>query len=176
MFVRIKSTGPYKYLQIVENSRVNGKVRQRVIGTIGRMDQLSESEDIDSLMRSLSQYTREATLVITGRSQVSASTLKTGAPLVFERIWKELGLDKIIQDLTRRRKFSFNVERLIFTTVLHRLMQTGSDRCCDKWRRDYRIDGAEDLELHHDYRAMAFLGSLFEYTGAAPFGERYVKT
>jgi transposase len=67
------------------------------------------------------------------------------------------------------------VERLIFTTVLHRLMQTGSDRCCNKWRKAYRIEGAEDLDLQHDYRAMAFLGSLLESKGPSAFGGRYVK-
>ena len=37
-------------------------------------------------------------------------------------------------------------------------MLSGSDRLCDKWRRDYIIHGVEKLSLHHMYRAMAFLG------------------
>lgn len=175
MFVRVKPAGEYQYLQIVESYRDKGQPRQRVIGTIGRMDQLSGSETVDSLIRSLSRYANEASLVITGRSNLDASVLRIGAPLVFGRIWKDLGLVQIIRDLTSKRRFSFDVERLIFTTVLHRLMQTGSDRCCNKWRKAYRIDGAEDLDLQHDYRAMAFLGSLIEEKGPSPFGGRYFK-
>ncbi|MFA5817007.1 MAG: hypothetical protein WC865_15480, partial [Bacteroidales bacterium] len=175
MFVRVKTVGIYQYLQVVESFRVHGQSRQRVIGTIGRMDALADTDNVDSLVRSLSRYTREASLVITGRSQLNASTLRIGAPLVFGRLWKELGLDQIIRDVTRRRRFSFEVERLIFTTVLHRLMQTGSDRCCNKWRKTYNIEGAEDLDLQHDYRAMAFLGSLLESKGPSAFGGRYVK-
>jgi hypothetical protein len=34
MFARIKKTGKYPYLQIVENRKEKGKVRQRVISTI----------------------------------------------------------------------------------------------------------------------------------------------
>jgi hypothetical protein len=29
----------------------------------------------------------------------------------------------------------------VFLTVLHRLMVLGSDRACEYWRNDYRIDG-----------------------------------
>ena len=40
MFVRPKKSGKYEYLQVVENQRVDGKVRQRVIATLGRLDVL----------------------------------------------------------------------------------------------------------------------------------------
>ena len=37
-------------------------------------------------------------------------------------------------------------------------MAGGSDLAADRWREDYQIAGAEALELHHLYRAMAWLG------------------
>ena len=37
MFVRIKSSGPRSYLQVVENKREGRKTRQRVIATLGRL-------------------------------------------------------------------------------------------------------------------------------------------
>ena len=42
MFARVKKSGKYQYLQIVENNKVKGKVKQRVIATIGRLDHLQE--------------------------------------------------------------------------------------------------------------------------------------
>ena len=42
--------------------------------------------------------------------------------------------------------------------MLHRLFVSGSDRAAEKWRADYRIEGTEALQLHHLYRAMAWLG------------------
>ena len=56
------------------------------------------------------------------------------------------------------RRFEFAVERAVFLTVLHRLMVSGSDRACEHWRDDYRVDGIDDLDLHHLYRAMSWLG------------------
>ena len=48
VFARFKKSGKYQYLQIVENRKIKGKVVQRVIATIGRMDQLKEKNGIAS--------------------------------------------------------------------------------------------------------------------------------
>jgi len=78
--------------------------------------------------------------------------------------------------LLEGRRFEFDVERAIFLTVLHRLFSGGSDRSCAKWRRDYKIDGIEDLDLHHLYRAMAFLGEeSTDQKDATPFSPRCTK-
>jgi hypothetical protein len=44
MFARVKKSGKNHYLQIVENRKIKGKVVQRVIATIGRMDELQTKE------------------------------------------------------------------------------------------------------------------------------------
>jgi len=55
-------------------------------------------------------------------------------------------------------------------------MVSGSDRSCDKWRRDYVIEGIDEIELHHMYRAMAFLGEeLSDQKDATPFSPRCMK-
>lgn len=85
-------------------------------------------------------------------------TRRIGAALIFERLWKESGIKSVIRGLLTGRKFEFPVERVIFLAVLHRLFGGGSDRMCDKWVDDYRIEGIDEVELHHHYRAMAWLG------------------
>ena len=49
MFARIKKSGQYQYLQIVENSKIDGKVRQRVVSTVGRLDQLQTKGSLETL-------------------------------------------------------------------------------------------------------------------------------
>lgn len=63
-----------------------------------------------------------------------------------------------MQQLQKDRKFQFDMERAVFLTVFYCLLISGSDRACDRWRRDYKIPGTESLSLHQLYRAMAFLG------------------
>jgi len=176
MFVRIKTTGKNQYLQIVENTREGTKVKQHILGTLGRVDQLVGTTDIDSLISKLSRYSKEALMVITGQSEIQASSYSLGPVLIFERLWNELEIPSIIHSLIEKRKFTFNIERAIFLTVLHRLFVSGSDRQCERWKNTQHLDGKDDLSLHHLYRAMYFLGAETEdQLGKTPFANRCIK-
>ena len=176
MFARIKKSGKYQYLQIVENHKEGKKVKQSVIATVGRLDRLQSKGRVETLIRSLSKYSEKVLLVLSNKSDVTANGKKIGPHLIFERLWSELGIKEAIKRFLKGRKFEFDVERAIFLTVLHRLMVSGSDRSCDKWRRDYVIEGIDGIELHHMYRAMAFLGEeLSDQKDATPFSPRCMK-
>jgi hypothetical protein len=99
-------------------------------------------------------------------------------PLVFERLWEETGCRAVIAQLCGARKHGFALERAVFLTVLHRLFVSGSDRAADRWREDYRIAGVDGLDLHHLYRAMAWLGEELpakDQDGRTPFAPRCIK-
>ncbi len=173
MFARVKKSGKYQYLQIVENNKVKGKVKQRVIATVGRMDRLQSKGRVETLIRSLSRFSEQALLIISGQSDLSADAKKIGPALIFDRLWQECGIKAAIGRVLDGRKFEFDVERAVFLTVLHRLMVSGSDRFRHRWCRDYLIDGIEALDLHHLYRAMGFLGeALSDQDDATPFSPR----
>ena len=173
MFARVKTSGKYQYLQIVENRKEKGAVKQTVIATIGRMDKLQEKDRVETLIRSLSRFSEKAMLILSGQSKITADAIKIGPSIIFERLWKETGIQEAIKRLLVNRRFEFDVERAVFLTVLHRLMVSGSDRFCDNWRRDYLIPGTEHLDLHHVYRAMTFLGEQIEdQKDATPFTPR----
>lgn len=160
MFFRLKATGPYQYLQIAESLRVDGKVRQRILATLGRLDVLQESGQLDSLLRSGFRFSNKLAVLdahADGRTQ-PAQVLSIGPDLVFGRLWVECGIQAVLREALVGRHFEFDVERAIYLTVLHRLVQPGSDRAAETWRQNYRIPGTENLALHHLYRAMAWLG------------------
>lgn len=100
----------------------------------------------------------------TGRVQVlegyrqgnleAGASRQIGPDLVFGRLWRALGLDRVLTSVLRDRGFEFPVERAVYLTVLHRLFESGSDRAAQKWRRDVSVPGTENLGLHHLYRAM----------------------
>ena len=68
MFARIKKSGKYHYLQIVENNKVKSQVKQRVIATVGRLDQLQKKGRVETLIRSISRYSEKAMLILTCHS------------------------------------------------------------------------------------------------------------
>ena len=131
-----------------------------MIATLGRIEELQESGQLERLLRSGARFADKAIVLDAlnrGEAKVVA-TRRIGPALAFERVWEETGCRSVIERLASARKHGFSLERATFLTVLHRLFCGGSDRAADRWREDYRIDGVEDLELHHLYRAMAWLG------------------
>jgi len=52
MFFRLKKSGERAYVQIVENKRVDGAVRQSLVATIGRADELAASGALASPLAS----------------------------------------------------------------------------------------------------------------------------
>lgn len=160
MYFRVKRTGPYAYLQIVESFREQGRVRQRVLSTVGRLDALQSSGQLEALLRSGLRFCGQlAVLDAHAAGQTEPVRVeRVGADLVFGRLWEDLRLGAILKGALQSRRFGFDVERAVYLTVLHRLFAPGSDRAAERWREAYRLPGAEELELHQLYRAMAFLG------------------
>lgn len=161
MFFREKVSGPRSYLQIVEGYREGGKVKQRVVATLGRLDRLRESGQLEDLIASGARFSDKISVIGAHmRGEVAVrSSLAIGPGTVFHRLWVETGIQECLAGLLACREFKFDVERAIFLTVLHRLFQSGSDRAAEKWQGDYLIPGeGPRLDLHHLYRAMAWLG------------------
>jgi hypothetical protein len=175
MFVREKKIGAHSYLYMVESVREAGRVKQRVIKNLGRKDVVLASGELDRLVQSLARLSqRSLVLSLIAKDAPHPATRRIGPSLLFERLWVETGCRAVIEELLRTRRYEFAVERAVFLTVLHRLMVSGSDRAAERWREDYLIAGTEELELHHLYRAMGWLGE--ELAEAPAQGARAPRT
>src|SRR3954464_8530529 len=180
MFFRTKTSGPRSYLQIVENRWEDGRSRQRVIATLGRRDHLQQSGQLDALLISGARLA-QSVLLLSAHAEGQLPTITTrriGPALISQRLWQQTGCQRVLEQLLDKRRFEFDIERAIFLTVLHRLFASGSDRAADKWKADYQIEGCEALQLHHLYRAMAWLGEELprdQQAGKTPFAPRCTK-
>jgi hypothetical protein len=164
MFVRVKrsvgrSGASFEYLQIVRSVREGKKVRQEVVGTLGRRDALLASGELDGLLKSLASFSERLRVVDVARAQgLRARTAKAWGPvLVFDRLWQRQGIPEVIGRLLRGRRFQFDVERCTFAMALQRLMAPGSDLQGSSWIRTVEARGFDGLELQHFYRTAAFL-------------------
>jgi transposase len=177
LFVRTQTNGSRTYLLIVDNQWVDGKVKQRVLFRLGRLDELLASGRLDSLIQSLARFSEK--LAVLGAhargASVATRSARIGPALIFQRLWQACSIDQVLTAMLEGRRFEFSVERAIFLTVLHRLFAPGSDRAAEKWKDDYAIPGVGDLDLHQLYRAMAWLGEVLpkaQQEGATPFAPR----
>lgn len=180
MFFRRKKSGKRVYLQVVENRWEGGRSKQRVIATLGRLDQLQQTGQLEGMLRSGAKFC-QSVLLLAAHQRGETTAMRTrpiGPAMIFERLWQETGCQQVIGRLLEGRKFEFPVERAIFLTVLHRLFTSGSDRAAEKWKETIDVGGMEELQLHHLYRAMAWLGEALgedQQDGATPFAPRCTK-
>ena len=122
MYFRKKTSGGRAYLQIVESRRDGGQVRQQVIATLGRYEDLRESGQLERLLRSGARFSCKAMVVdaVHDGSATVSEVRRLGPALVFERLWEETGCRAVIEELAGERKHEFALERAVFLTVLHR--------------------------------------------------------
>ncbi len=166
VFVRVKrsvqKSGTYEYLQIVESVRDAGSVRQRVIGNLGRRDQIVADGSLDGLLQSLAKFSERLRVIEKVREQgLHAHTARSWGPaLVFERLWQEQGLPQLIGKLARDRQFEFDVERVSFALALQRLCAPGSDLGGAAWLRTVEGRGFDRIALQHMYRTVGFLAEV----------------
>lgn len=163
MFFRAKKGGskgqPHQYLQIVESFREGRSVRQRVIATLGRLDQLQAGGEIDGLARSLARFSETLRVLSASRApEVQSCRARSWGPaLVFGRLWESQGLPEILGRLSAGRRFQFDVGRVSFALALQRLCDPGSDLQGSEWIKTVEAPGFEAIELHQMYRTVGWL-------------------
>jgi hypothetical protein len=166
MFVRrkrsVQKSGEYEYLQIVESVRECERVRQKVIGTLGRTDKVLASGKIDALIQSLAKYSQHLKVVeANSKPDIEAlSSREWGPALVFGSLWEKQGIAGLIRQLAEDRRFEFDVERACFAMALHRLCTPGSDLQASRWISTVECPGFDALSLQHFYRTTAFLAEV----------------
>ncbi len=129
----------YEYVDIVESYRVDGKVRQRVLGTLGRTDELPP-EKIDGLIASLRKLATPEGLGGIALGDVEVQAIREyGVVLVGRRLWEELGLNLLLNRIPQTK--GVPVEEAVFRMVVNRL--------CDPLSKLGLVDWIDDKEVLH---------------------------
>lgn len=102
VFLRTVKADGVEYVQLVENSWVDGKSRTKVIYGFGRKDRLDE-EAVIRLVGSLLRYVgdgKRAGLELGEGAELPFSFLRAkelGGPHLLGGLWKRLGIDKALR-------------------------------------------------------------------------------
>jgi transposase len=158
---RRKDGSVARYVQLAHNHRVNGVTRAEVLLKLGREDQL----DIDGLRRLAASITRftdgdgGGALLPgePGEFEVIASRPAGGAWLL-DGLWKKLGIDQAIGKVLGARRFTTDVERVLFALVANRAIDPASKLAAAEWAtNDVAIPGLAATDEDQAYRAMDLL-------------------
>src|SRR3989338_5007866 len=105
MFLRAKKRAGKIYLQLVENKWVDGRTKQRMLKSLGRLDVLQSTGQLDGLLRSGMKFSERLAVLDAhdrGRS-VTTKTSKIGAVMIFEKLWEKSGMPEILEKLLSER-------------------------------------------------------------------------
>src|SRR5450631_49489 len=110
VFIRTQTNGSRTYLLLVENERINGRLVQRVLHRLGRLDELQASGQLDTLVRSLGRFAdKVAILDAHAKGETIATATHTiGPSLIFERLWRECGIQAVLHEQLALRRFNFD--------------------------------------------------------------------
>jgi hypothetical protein len=159
---RNKDGASVRYVQLAHNRRVGGVTRAEVLLNLGREDQL----DIDGLRRlaaSIMRFTDgDGGAVLAsdgppGEFDVTQSR-PVGTVWLLEGLWRILGVDRALAAVLGARRFSTDVERVLFALVANRAIDPLSKLAASEWAScDVHIPGLEGMDEDQAYRAMDLL-------------------
>ena len=86
------------YLQLVHGYRKNGKVRQELICSLGRLDILQKGGGLDRLIASLARHSERCWVEAEAGGLMPWDRVY-GPVLVFRRLWEDMGLAKLLAEL-----------------------------------------------------------------------------
>ena len=147
MYTRISRSGGRSYLQLVEGYRTDtGTVRQRLVATLGRLDQLGPKH-LDPLIQGLNRALGRAESTAAPVTYESARAY--GDVYALHALWTELGFAEAVRAALRSSRRSFDAEALVRAMVFNRLCAPDSKLGCLDWLQTVAIPGMPE-EVTHD--------------------------
>jgi len=123
----------YDYLQLVEAYREEGKNRQRVLLSLGNVDDLRNDGQLGRLVDSLQRATG-CRLPAPEEALVAGRVLEYGGVRLAQQLWEQLGLGELLEKLLADRRYGFDVPAAIATLVFNRLLAPKSELAIFAWR------------------------------------------
>jgi hypothetical protein len=145
MYVKVTTSGPRRYVQLIESFRDDaGCVKKRTVATLGRADQLSGELDsvIDGLLKVAGREPAKLVPTISASSLTFESARALGNVWTLTEIWKELGFSDF-RRVFRRARHTIDVEALIRIMVLNRLCDPESKLGVLRWLQTVTLPDVE---------------------------------
>ncbi len=159
---RNKDGSTVSYLALAHNEKVDGVSQTRVLVNLGREDRLDPAglrRLISSLARHLGDddpYAETAELPAPGLTVTSSRSL--GGVWLLDGLWHQLGIDTALADILGPRKFTTDMERVLFALVANRALDPCSKLAAADWAvNNVAITGLDAMTEDQAYRGMDLL-------------------
>jgi hypothetical protein len=153
-----------RYVQLAHNRRVEGVTQAQVLLNLGREDQL-DPEGLGRLVASINRYLGDPdagvpadAAQLAGDGLRVAASRPVGTVHLLDGLWRALGVDGALRKVLGSRRFTTDVERVLFALVANRAIDPMSKLSAAEWAScDVAIDGLQAMDEDQAYRAMDLL-------------------
>ncbi len=157
-----------RYLALAHNQRVGAATKANVLLNLGREDRL-DPDGLRRLVRSINRYLGEPDTDGTDAAAVTGTDTATGglrltdsrpagAAWLLHGLWKALDVDTALRQVLGGRRFTTDVERVLFALVANRAIDPSSKLAAAEWAsHDVAIPGLDGMDEDQAYRAMDLL-------------------
>ena len=156
---RRKDGSLVRYVQLAHNRRVGGVTQAEVLLNLGREDQL-DLEGLRRLAASITRFTDGdggGVPGAPGQFDVIGSR-PLGGVWLLDGLWRALGVDRALGAVLGPRRFSTDVERVLFALVANRALDPCSKLAAAEWAsQDIHVPGLAGMDEDQAYRAMDLL-------------------
>lgn len=148
-----------RYVQLAHNRRVEGVTQAEVLVQLGREDRL-DTAGLRRLVGSINRYLGDAD---PGGGPEPVDVLEVvasrpmGAAWLLDGLWHQLGVDRALGAVLGGRRFTTDVERILFALVANRAIAPTSKLAAAEWACDVAISGLAGMDEDQAYRAMDLL-------------------
>lgn len=163
MYIRITTNQKgQSYYHLVESYRKDGKVLQRTLASLGKV----EEGKLEELQEAISKYLDTFNIITLSKHIDISKAYILGPLLVLERMFENLGISNAIGHIQSwHEKLSFDLYKTIFSMVTSRFIQPVSKLgLYDRWlERMYPQMIDHDIKLHQLYRTLDMLSQHKDY-------------
>ncbi len=162
---RNKDGSVVRYVQLAHNRRVEGVTQAEVLLNLGREDGL-DRDGLARLVVSINRYLGEPAptavpadaAMLVGDGLTVTESRPMGTAYLLDALWRQLGVDVALRKVLGPRRFSTDVERVLFALVANRAIDPISKLAAAEWvSHDVAIPGLEVMDEDQAYRAMDLL-------------------
>ena len=158
------------YYHLVESFRQEGKVKQRTLLSLGRV----EDNKLEQLSQAISKHLDTIHVLELAKHIDINNAYIYGSLLVLDRLMDALGINEVISEIaTRHEKLSYDLKKVLFTLITSRFVKPVSKLgLYDRWiEKLYPVMVDHNIALQHLYRSLDILAghkeqieqSLYEY-------------
>jgi transposase len=171
MYIRItKNNKGDAYFHLVESFRQDGKVKQRILLSLGRV----EDNKLEQLSGAISKHLDSIHVLDLAKHIDINNAYIYGSLMVLDRLMETLGINSVISVIaTTHEKLSYDLKKILFTLITSRFVKPVSKLALyDRWiEKFYPVMVDHDIALQHIYRSLDILAghkeqieqSLYEY-------------